>query len=337
MASSRHARGRAARAALRRALHSGFAALLLTGAGWSAAHAQGFYREVYGPPRGYVVEDEDLLRPREIVDGLRDRGFSEMSRPRYDGRAYRVEATGPRGLRVRLVVDARDGEVIGREPLGAAYYPSDRPRPAAPGYGWTEEDMQPRRLREAERIVPPADIPSVPALRNAPLGGEREAGRAVRAERVPPPVRPEANPLGLNPDTAARPESGRRAARTAPSPKLPSQARIAPPAPEPTLRQGKSGSEAMTPAAKSEPKTAKAVEPKLETKPEPGKAAPAAEAAKEQPKEPAKTSEPAKTAEAAPPAKKEWQDPPADGSRKNVRVIGGATVVPGGSGEAGAN
>ena len=356
MASSRHAPGRIARASLRRGLGLGLAVALLTGAGLQGAAAQGFYREVYGPPRGaYFNDDDGLLPPREIVEGLHERGFSEVGRPRFDGRAYRVEATSPRGMRVRLVVDAREGDVLGREPLGV-YYPSDRVRPAAPGYGWTEEDMRPRRQREAERIVPPADIPSVPGLRNAPLGPEREAPRPLRAERVPPAVRPEANLLGVNPDAAtARPEAPRRAARPAPAAvpasekAKPAQARITPPAPEPSLRSGQAATPEVMPAARQDPaKEAKAAEPpanpsKLDAAPAPAKESPrlpsresGKESAKESGKEPPK--EPAKTADSAPaPAKPGWQDPPADGPRKNVRVIGGATVVPGGSGEAAGN
>lgn len=345
MASSRPAPVRVASAALRRGLGFGIAVALLSGPLLSGAAAQGFYREIYGPPRGVYFNDDGVLPPREIVEGLHERGFSEVGRPRFDGRTYRVEATSPRGMRMRLVLDAREGDVLGREPLGA-YYPSERVRPAAPGYGWTEDDLRPRRLREAERIVPPADIPSVPALRPAPLGPEREASRALRAERVPPAGGPEANPLGLNPDAAARTEAPRRAARPAPSPETktkPAQARIAPPAPEPSLRSGQ-GAPASMPAARSEPekpaaREAKAVEPSTGTpKPDTQAPAPAKEPAKdtarESAKEPAK--EPAKTADSAP-AKPAWQDPPADGPRKNVRVIGGATVVPGGTGEAGGN
>lgn len=349
MASSRHvfgprALGRREGAALRRGLGFGLTALFLTGAGVQGAAAQGFYREVYGPPRAVYFEEDGLLPPREVVDELRDRGFTEIARPRYDGRHYRVEATSPRGQRMRLVVDAREGDVIGREPLGGVYYPSERVRPAAPGYGWTEDDMRARRpIREAERIVPPADIPSVPGLRNAPLGSERAAPREARIERVPPIPRPEANPLGVNPDAVARSETPRRAAaKTAPTPKLPSQARVAPTAPEPSLGSSPAGSSAMTPAARSEPakpdaKEAKAVEPKANAaRPEPAKESVKPEPAKDATGEVAK--EPTKTAESkpAPAAGKGWQDPPADGPRKNVRVIGGATVVPGGTGEAGA-
>ncbi|MFY9291699.1 MAG: hypothetical protein WAP03_13525, partial [Methylorubrum rhodinum] len=77
----------------------------------------------------------------------------------------------------------------------------------------------------------------------------------------------------------------------------------------------------MTPAAKSDEKPADAAAPAKTT-------------------EPAGDSGAMKTAESSPapapaPKDRNWQDPPAD--RKPVRVIGGATIVPGGTGEAGAN
>lgn len=341
MASSRSVPGRAAATALRR----GVAVALLLGAGLQGAAAQGYswgygLEEVYGAPRGvYYNRGEALLPPRAVADGLEDRGFSEIGRPRFDGRAYVVEATSPRGARLRLVVDARDGAVIGREALGAPYYPSVRPRPAAPGYGWTEDDARPRRLREAELILPPADIPSerpsaLPPTRVAPPGDGR-----VRAERQAPqgtahlpqaapqlPRQEDANPLGLNPDSAGRPDAARRAARPAPS--KPATARVSPPAPEPTLRPAEAPpAREATPAAKAEERPAEAPAEKAAESPKPA--------------EPAKPAEPTRTADSAAPsakpADKTWQDPPADGPRKPVRVIGGATVVPGGTGEAGAN
>jgi len=283
----------------------------------------------------YAYEPDLLLPPRAVVWRLNDRGFTEVTRPRFDGRAYIVEASNPYGDRLRLFVDARDGRILGRQRLDIAPEAPPRLVRRAPGYGWTEDDMRPRRpIREAERIVPPADIPSVPGLRGAPLGSERSA---ARSERVPPAARPDANSLGVNPDAAARSEPPRRAAaRTAPTPKLPSQAHIAPTAPEPSLRSGSPASPAMTPAAKTErdkreTKEAKAVEPKVgEPRPETGKAETKTDAAKPEPVKDA-----TKTAESKPAAGKGWQDPPADGPRKNVRVIGGATVVPGGANEAG--
>ncbi|WP_342153806.1 hypothetical protein [Methylorubrum sp. SB2] len=307
-------------------LRRGGAAALLLGAGLQGASAQGYSwgygpEDVYGAPRA-VYRAEPALSPRSVAYSLQDRGFTEIGRPRFDGRAYIVEATGPRGARLRLVVDARDGAVIGREVVGEPYYPTAiRPRPVTPGYGWTEEDDRPRRFREAERLVPPADIPSaVPAPSYRGLAPDEGRVRAAPARPslprqeanagIAPPSAPEANPYGLNPDAAARPDAARRAAKAPPPAKAP-VARVAPPAPAPSLRP-------TEPAAKAEEK--------------PVESAPAKSA------EPAEPANPVKTAESAPalaPAPKDrtWQDPPAD--RKPVRVIGGATVVPGGTAEAG--
>ncbi|SFL08486.1 hypothetical protein [Methylorubrum salsuginis] len=334
MAPSRPVSGRAV-TMLRRV---GVAALLL-GAGLQGAAAQGYSwgygpEEVYGAPRA-VYRAEPALSPRAVAYSLQDRGFTEVGRPRFDGRAYVVDATGPRGARLRLVVDARDGAVIGREVVGEAYYPTAiRPRPVAPGYGWTEEDGRSRRIREAEALVPPADIPSAapaPTYRGPALGEGR-----VRTERAPsrpslprqqanaadagiaPQIAPEANPYGLNPD-AARPDAARKTAKVAPAARPP-VARTAPAAPAPSLRPAEAAAPRETP-------TAKADRTPVDT-------APAKSA------EPAEPTPPVKTAESSPalapaPKDRSWQDPPAD--RKPVRVIGGATIVPGGSNEAGAN
>lgn len=316
------------------------AAALLLGAGLQGAAAQGYSwgygpEEVYGPPRA-VYRAEPPLSPRAVAYSLQDRGFTEIGRPRFDGRAYVVEATGPRGSRLRLVVDARDGAVIGREVVGEPYYPTAiRPRPVTPGYGWTEEDDRSRRFREAEALVPPADIPSAapsaPALRGPSLEGGRVRAERPSASRPSLPrqenrqeanaglTAPDANPYGLNPDAAARPDAPRRAAKATP-PAKPAVARTAPPAPAPSLRPAEAAApREMTPAAKSDEKPAEAAAP--------AKAA-----------EPAGEAGAVKSAEAAPapaPKDRNWQDPPAD--RKPVRVIGGATIVPGGTGEAGAN
>ncbi len=208
MAPSRPVSGRAV-TMLRR---MGAAALLL-GAGLQGAAAQGYSwgygpEDVYGAPRA-VYRAEPALSPRAVADSLQDRGFTEVGRPRFDGRTYVVDATGPRGARLRLVVDARDGAVIGREVVGEAYYPTAiRPRPVAPGYGWTEEDGRSRRIREAEALVPPADIPSAapaPIYRGPALGEGR-----VRTERAPsrpslPRQQANAADAGIAPQIAPRP------------------------------------------------------------------------------------------------------------------------------------
>jgi len=291
--------------------------LLAVGGVASGAWAQGVY---YERRPVYVYEPEPLIPPRAVAYRLMDRGFGEIGRPRFDGRAYVVDATNPAGDRVRLHVDARDGAVIGRERLGEAYFPTVRPGRSAAGYGWTEEDG-PRRSRDGERLVPPADIPDA-----APSRGRPQA----RAELQPPiafrPGATDANPIGLNPDARGRPDAAaRRAAK--PAPAKAAAPRIAPVAPQPRLVPSEEAAKPEPSAKPAEPVTAaveppKVIEPKLvDSKPvDPGMT-------------PASFQPPANKAAEAPSAKPGWQDPPAGDAKKNVRVIGGATVVPG-AGEA---
>lgn len=249
----------------------------------------------------YFYEPEAILPPRAVVWRLNDRGFTEITRPRFDGRAYVVEASGPYGDRLRLFVDARDGAILGRERLGQPVARIVRP---APGYGWTDEDEGPRRpIREAERIVPPADIPSMPGT------------PARRPNLDPSPVTrseaPDRNPLGMNPDARGRPDTPGRA--EAPRKVV----RLTPPkaaAPRPSNESPKLSD--APPAAAAKPATAPASATLEAPKASPAPAAPNPTPAAVQPPPPEKT------------AAKDWKDPPAD-QKRSVRVIGGATIVPG--------
>lgn len=58
------------------------------------------------------------LRPADVAAHLRARGFVDVSEVRQRGRAFLAEATGPRGERVRLVVDASSGEISGMQVIG---------------------------------------------------------------------------------------------------------------------------------------------------------------------------------------------------------------------------
>ncbi|MFD0937216.1 hypothetical protein ACFQ12_18805, partial [Methylobacterium trifolii] len=66
-----------------------------------------------GGAQAQSLFDDDILPPRVVAWRLAERGFSEIGRPRFDGRAYVVEALGPNGARVRLFVDAEDGAILG--------------------------------------------------------------------------------------------------------------------------------------------------------------------------------------------------------------------------------
>ncbi|WP_027172200.1 hypothetical protein [Methylobacterium sp. 10] len=257
----------------------------------------------------YGYEPDLVLPPRAVVWRLNDRGFTEVTRPRFDGRAYIVEATGPYGDRVRLFVDARDGAVLDRQRLGAPLPPAPvRVARPVPGYGWTEEDEQIRRpMREAERPVPPGRIPNGDGIGRQPRFDV--AARPDATTRVEPSDR---NPLGLNPD--ARTGEARRPVESPPARKV---TRLSPPAKPAAPRLAPDAPSPSTANAPSEPRTnepavAAVEQPKVEP-PTPAANQPRRDAG------PAPQSSPGKA--------QAWSDPPAD--KKTVRVIGGATVVPG--------
>ncbi|WP_375465803.1 hypothetical protein [uncultured Methylobacterium sp.] len=274
-----------------------------------------------GTAHAQYAFDDEIMPPRAVVWRLADRGFTGIARPRFDGRAYVVEAFAPNGARMRLFVDAADGAILGRQRLDAP--PTALARPV-PGFGWTEEDEAPRRaFRQAERFAPPADIP-MPGERGVPLRRDRdpEAGPIRPDDAIGSQGRAasEPNPHGLNPDARGRSETPRKIARIGTPAKVPdakAPQRAGPDAPR--LRPA----EAAQPAVKPEAPVA-AVET---SRP----ASPTATPAAVQPPSDGSVASSAETPAAATSGKsavQSWKDPQPEGKR-NVRVIGGATVVPG--------
>lgn len=293
---------------------NGRAAVLLAALGLliGATGAQAQYP--YGYARAYPEPyfDDPPLPPRAVVYRLQDRGFSEITRPRFDGRAYIVEATNPMGARVRLFVDAHDGRVIGRERLDVPYYPGERVARAAPGYGWTEEDAAPR---------PPADIPGRPGM------GEAAKSRPAQPKRTAKLVPPTAQPAPKASPDAPAPKIAPPHADTPKVPATPSEPAKAasepPKADAPPIETAKTEPPPVKPAAHNPAADGETTKPTAKVEP------PAPEPAKV---EPAKA-KPPKTEEAKNGSEGGWKDPsPSDEPRKKVRVIGGATVVPGGGG-----
>ena len=251
--------------------------------------------------------DDAVLPPRVVAWRLADRGFSGMTRPRYDGRVYVVEAIDPAGIPVRLFLDPAGGAIVGRQRLGEPdrYARQDYARleRAAPGYGWTEEESGPRR---ALRLLPPQDPSASP-----PRPARRPGAEAARLD---------ANPQGINPDGGVRPEPQRKVTRAVPparQPELKPALRTTPEAPAPKLPPV----EAARPEAKPEAPAAAVDKPAID-KATIEKSTPA-----EGSNKPAVAGEGAR-AEAAKAAVPDWKDPPTEGKRP-VRVIEGATVVPG--------
>lgn len=58
------------------------------------------------------------LTPDTVAPSLEARGFRQISSVRQRGQSFLAEATGPRGERVRLVVDAASGDISGMQVIG---------------------------------------------------------------------------------------------------------------------------------------------------------------------------------------------------------------------------
>ncbi|WP_332119445.1 hypothetical protein [Azorhizobium caulinodans] len=69
----------------------------------------------------YLSNPPDIgisLDATAVMQSLEARGFSGVSRPVLRGRTYVCEATGPRRERVRLMVDAGTGVIVGLTVIG---------------------------------------------------------------------------------------------------------------------------------------------------------------------------------------------------------------------------
>ena len=76
-------------------------------------------------PRAYRPYQAAPASPRPltaetVASNLEARGFRQVSAVRQRGQSFLAEATGPRGERVRLVLDAASGDISGMQVIGTA-------------------------------------------------------------------------------------------------------------------------------------------------------------------------------------------------------------------------
>jgi hypothetical protein len=87
-------------------------------------YRQGPERGYYRPDRGRYIPDRDhggrwgdqyggVLPPVVIINRLEQRGFSDVRNLRMRGGNYIVEAVGPRGNPVKVVLNSQTGEFVG--------------------------------------------------------------------------------------------------------------------------------------------------------------------------------------------------------------------------------
>jgi hypothetical protein len=286
------------------------------------------------------------LPAREIIERLAGRGYDRISRPRFDGATYRVEAISPQGMRMRLAVDAYSGRILQRD--WAEMDDDDeeeelvRPRERATGSLGDIPFGEPRDLG----LIPPRDVPSGPRREEfvgrsaaepplADVPAPRLNGEAV----VPPPAAVSVSPLA--PPPQASPAPVRRSPPVANGREsLPS------PAPAPVIAQPPPGAikddrahqpqSAPQQARQREPQAAKPVVAAPKTPVTTGTVAsapltPAAQPTTAIPAPAASASTPAPAAvkQAEPVKLPPQREAAAPAERGTVRVIGGVTSVPG--------
>jgi hypothetical protein len=180
------------------ALQLGLAVLSCIGAGAASAEPLRMPPTIVG----------DLLPPYEIATIVRSAGLDPVSRPMLQGRRYVLRAIDPDGIDVRVLVDARFGEIVAVQP----FYEPGRAPPrvlAAPGYergprivavprdeGWIDRDdiPAPRPPRVVPSPVPapgmsgPVPGPNAPAT--APLTSRAPEAGAATARAPLPRARP---------------------------------------------------------------------------------------------------------------------------------------------------
>jgi len=212
-------------------------------------------RVIYGSPdygpRGYGAPEYGpgyyggpLLPPAEVYAVLRQNGFSPLGAPRLRGLFYSISAIDRQGDDGRLLIDARNGQIVrfvpadrfsGYGSTGEGYY-GGAPRPS---YGPLEpmsrldgSRLDGTRLDGSSR--PPAAEPpkiasrmpqSVPTPKAAPLRPSDEKPRADRLTTAPAPVQQSAAVQAKPADTPVA---------TAPAASAPVEAKPAAPVIEPT-------------------------------------------------------------------------------------------------------
>ena len=141
---------------------------------------------LYEPAPGHRIERYRRLHPSIIVDELEDRGFRNLVIVARRADFYVIEGVSPRTGRVRLVVDAYDGEIIQRVALSrsdARVVGQDR----SPTVSTSDLAVLPTPpLRRMRGMAPETAMDNV-APRSAP---PKVAGPLSEPPATPPPATP---------------------------------------------------------------------------------------------------------------------------------------------------
>ncbi len=141
------------------------------------------------------------LPPYEVMTIVRSSGFYPIGRPVRVGAVYQIAALDPYEMNVRLIVDARSGQILAVRdfaepgyPAGPAYYrpgPGDGrllpPRPIGGPY-YEERPTPPRSIPFAPASHSAAVTPHAPVPRARPPAAANEKATAQAPEAPNAPV-----------------------------------------------------------------------------------------------------------------------------------------------------
>ena len=150
----------------------------------AASDFDGPYQRPYGalppppPVYNYGGYGPALLPPQEVYAVLRDNGFSPLGIPHQRGFVYVIAAVDRRGDDGRLVIDARNGQIIRFVPAyGYGPYGGNFEAERMSGYGGEAAVPPPTVIRGVPR--PPASIPRI-ASRSVPLPAPKPVAAAAK-------------------------------------------------------------------------------------------------------------------------------------------------------------
>ncbi|MBV9738078.1 MAG: hypothetical protein JOZ30_00420 [Hyphomicrobiales bacterium] len=221
----------------------------------------------WGGPR---YQDEAMLRPGEVADLLRRRGWSILTPPSMSGRHYVANVRNGFGQRLFVVLDAYDGRILDARQIEER--PNTNELAAIPGgYAASRPDEVIRPGVPPAVQATPAPKPYHPpnqakrSVKSSPLESpkEKEGTLATAHPTITPPAVKHAVPEPTAPEGGSPPPAAATASPT--------------PGSAPNVRQVyPSGAGSAEPALPA-PKSAEAA-PAASTAPAPPKAAPAAPA-----------------------------------------------------------
>ena len=166
----------------------------------------------------------DLLTPPQAADVVRSMGFTPTGTPVRQGLVYVVRAVGPRGRPMRVVVDARFGDVLSVRPVATlgAPYPvppgriAVRPLPYEHDRPWLGPQFRPPAPIGRSDAPPP-----VPRARPAPDAAKPPQQSAAGPTGSAAPAAPLASSKVLTVRPAAPAATGTDPTPTGSTPKAP--------------------------------------------------------------------------------------------------------------------